>query len=225
MFQKLFDPDNGLMITMAQITDCIFLSMFWVLCSLPVLTVGAATAALYAATVHAYRKKDKHSWSTFFRVFREHLKPALCPTVVFLGAFSALAWGVIRIWNLAVWGEISWAVFCGGALLGAAALGVLSVMFPLLSRFETNFGTLMKNTVLLALANMPRTLALGMVNAIALFLCARFLVPLFLLPALAALIGTLFLEPMFRPYMPEEEIEEEEITEDAEEAFAEEDAV
>jgi hypothetical protein len=30
-------------------------------------------------------------------------------------------------------------------------------------------------------------------------------VPLSFLPALAALIGSLFIEPMFRPYMPKEE--------------------
>ena len=33
MFQKIFNPDNALMITMAQISDCIFLSLFWLLCS------------------------------------------------------------------------------------------------------------------------------------------------------------------------------------------------
>ena len=33
---------------------------------------------------------------------------------------------------------------------------------------------------------------------------AKLVFPLFFLPALIALIGRLFLEPMFKPYMPEE---------------------
>ena len=66
----------------------------------------------------------------------------------------------------------------------------------------------LKNTVLLGLANLPRTLALGFLNAAAVILCVRYVIPLFILPALAALISTLFLEPMFRPYMPEETAEE-----------------
>ena len=65
----------------------------------------------------------------------------------------------------------------------------------------------LKNTVLLGLANLPRTLALGFVNTAAVFLCVRFILPLFFLPALAALLGSLFLEPMFKPYMPAEEPE------------------
>jgi hypothetical protein len=40
-----------------------------------------------------------------------------------------------------------------------------------------------------------------MVNAVSVFLCIRFVFPIFFLPALAALIGTLFIEPMFKPFM------------------------
>ena len=63
---------------------------------------------------------------------------------------------------------------------------------------------LLKNTVFIAMANLPRTLALGFVNAVCTLLCLRYVVPLFFLPALTALISTLFLEPMFKPYMPQE---------------------
>ena len=205
MFQKIFNPDNALMITLAQIGDCMFLSLFWVLCCFPVVTAGAATAALYDATAHTFRRGDKYSWHRFIRTFRAHLKPAFAPTLVFLPLFGLWGWGMIQIWNHAVWGNISWMLFSAGAFLGILVLGILSVMFPLLSRFETGFAQLMKNTVFLALANLPRTLALGFVNAAAVVLCVRFVVPLYFLPALAALVGTLFLEPMFRPYMPKEE--------------------
>ena len=112
---------------------------------------------------------------------------------------------MIRIWNHAVWGDISWMLFSAGGFALTLVLGVLGVIFPLLSRFETGFAQLMKNTLFLALANLPRTLALGFLNMAAVVLCVRFVVPLFFLPALAVLVGTLFLEPMFRPYMPKEE--------------------
>ena len=92
-------------------------------------------------------------------------------------------------------------LFSAGALVGVLVLGILSVLFPMLSRFDNPLGALLKNTVFLALANLPRTLALGMLNAAAVFLCAQYVFPVFFLPALAALLGTLFLEPMFRPYL------------------------
>lgn len=201
MFRKFLNPDNALMITMNQITDCIFLSLFWLLGCFPVVTMGASSAALYDAVVQGYRRGDKHPWQRFLKTFRGNLKAGLLPSLVFLAMFAGLGWGLIRIWNAAAAGTVSWMLFSGVAFIGLLLLGILSVLFPVLSRFENSFGGLLKNTVLLALANLPRTLALGLVNAVSIFLCARYVFPLFFLPALAALIGSLFLEPMFKPYM------------------------
>ena len=49
MSRSIFHPDSALMITLGQITDCIFLSLFWLLGCFPVVTFGASAAALYAA--------------------------------------------------------------------------------------------------------------------------------------------------------------------------------
>jgi len=204
MFRKLFSPDNPLMITMTQITDCIFLSLFWILGCFPVVTVGASFAALYDATYRGFRRGEKHPWQRFLKVFRENWKAGIVPTIVFLGALTLLTKAVIALWNAAVYGTVSWMLFSAGAFVGVLVLGLLSILFPMLSRFEDSAVGLLKNTVLLALANMPKTLALGFVNTVSLLLCVRFIFPLFFLPSLAALIGSLFIEPMFRPYMPKE---------------------
>ena len=39
MFRNLFNPESPLMVTMTQVTDCIFLSLFFVLGCIPVVTV------------------------------------------------------------------------------------------------------------------------------------------------------------------------------------------
>ena len=214
MFRNLFRPDSPLMITMTQITDCIFLSLFWILGCVPVVTVGASFAALYDSTFRSIRKGEKTSWQRFFRTYRKNWKTGILPTLVFLLAMAGLVKGLVTVWNAAVYEEISWMLFSAVALLGVMAVGVLSVLFPMLSRFENSLGSLLKNTVVLALANMPRTLALGLVNAASALLCVRYVYPLFFLPSLAALIGSLFIEPMFKPYMPEEP-EEEDLLEEA----------
>lgn len=205
MFKNLFNPNNSLMITMSWITDCIFLSLFWILGCFPVVTMGASFAALYDAAYRSYRQGDKNGWQRFLQVYRENWKASILPTVVFLVAVYLLGKTFIGLWNSAVAGSLSWTVFSGIAFVGVLILGMLSVLFPMLSRFENSFSALLKNTVLIGLANLPRTLALGILNAVTVFLCVRFVVPVFFLPALAALLGTLFIEPMFKPYMPEEE--------------------
>ena len=124
-----------------------------------------------------------------------------------LGGYTLLCLlgkAMILVWNAAATGAISWMLFSAAAFLGVTILGILSLTFPVLSRFENSLGGLLKNTALLGLANLPRTIGLGIVNAAAMFLCVRFVFPLFFLPALAALISSLLVEPMFRPFLPKE---------------------
>lgn len=204
MARNIFRPDSGLMLTFGQITDCIFLSLFYFLGCVPIVTAGASWAALYDASYRAFRKGDKHSWSRFLHTFKGNFRASLIPNLVFLLIFCLGGRAVIRLWNGAVAGTLSWALFAGGAFLAVLGYGILSVLFPMLSRFENSTGALLKNTLFLALANLPRTLALGMLNAVSLLLCLRFVFPLFFLPSLSTLLGSFFLEPMFKPYLPEE---------------------
>ena len=204
MFRNLFKPDSALMITMSRITDYIFLSLFWMLCCIPVVTIGASTAALYDASFRAFRRNERNAWQRFFRVFRRNWKAGILPTLVFLLAGWGLLKAAVALWNLAVAGTISWMLFAALAFVAVVLLGVLSVLFPVPSRFENSLGGLLKNTLFLALANLPRTAILGAVNAVALFLCARIVVPLFFVPSLAAMLGSYLLEPMFKPYMNDE---------------------
>ena len=205
MFRRFLNPDNALMITMTQITDCIFLSLFFLIGCVPVVTIGASFAALYDATFRGFRKGDKHCWGRFLQVYKTNWKASVVPTLVFLFCISALTKTLIALWNSAVAGNIGWMLFSGLTFVGVLVIGILSVLFPLLSRFENSLSGLLKNTVFLAMANMPRTLALGLLNTVSGLLCAFYVLPLFFLPSLAALIGSLFLEPMFKPYMPSED--------------------
>ena len=205
MFRNLFNPESALMVTMAQVTDCIFLSLFFVLGCIPVVTAGASLTALYDASFRAFRQREKNSWQRFFRVFRQNLKGSLLPTAVLLLVLVCGGWVMIQLWNAAVLEGLSWMVFSAAAFLACTVLGMVSLLFPVLSRFENSAAGLLRNTVLLALANLPRTLCLGILNALAGFLCLKFVVPIFFLPSLAALLGSLFVEPMFKPFLNKEE--------------------
>ena len=205
MFRKILNPDNALMITMTQITDCIFLSIFWLLGCIPVVTVGASFAALYDATYRGFRRGEKHSWGRFWQVYKDSWKPGILPTAVFLAVLTLVIKVLVALWNSAVGGVLPWMLFSGLAFVGILVIGILSVLFPMLSRFENPFPTLLKNTLFLAMANLPRTLALGVLNAASALACAFYVLPLFFLPSLAALIGSVLIEPMFRPFMLKDE--------------------
>ena len=43
----LFDYDSKLFQLLLRVSDLVALSLLWLLCSLPVITIGASTSALY----------------------------------------------------------------------------------------------------------------------------------------------------------------------------------
>lgn len=206
MFRNLLKPDSGLMIALTQLTDAIFLSLFWILGCFPVVTLGASCAALYDAAFRGFRRGEKHSWQRFAHVFRENWKAGIVPTLVFLILFFLLFKAMVGLWNAAALGKINWGLFAAGAFVGILALGILSLLFPLLSRFENTTAMQLKNTLVLGVANLPRTLGLGVIQGAAIILCARYIIPLFFLPALAALASSLLIEPIFKPFIPEEPV-------------------
>ena len=203
MFRNLFNPESNLMVTMSWITDCIFLSLFWILGCLPLITFGGVSAALYDATYRGFRKGDKHCWSRFLKVFRENWKQGIAPGILYLVVFFGLGRFLIGMWNGAVYGEISWMAFSAVSFGIVLLLGELNLMMPILSRFENSLAGLLRNTALVAMANLPGTLAVGMVSAAGVVLSIRFVFPVFFLPSLCSLISSFAIEPMFRPYMKE----------------------
>ena len=208
MSKNLFRPDSQLMITMSNITDCIFLSLFWLLCCIPVITVGAAFAALYDATFRALRQGEKNSWKRFLHVLRTNWKAGILPGFVVGLVTMIVGLGLIQFWNGAATGNISMLVFAAVAFLAVLVLGIVSLVFPILSRFENGGFSILRNAFLLGLANLPRTLVLGIVNAVTIFLCLVYVFPLFFLPSLACLLGSWLIEPMFEPFMEEDEAAE-----------------
>ena len=203
MFRKLFAPDSDLMIVMTWITDGIFLSVFWILGCSAIVTIGTSSAALYDATYRAFRRKHKHSWQRFWRVWLDNVKSGIVPGLFVVAAMIAIAWVLIRVWNNAVL-QGGWMLFAAVALVAVILLGALSVVLPMVSRFQNTALRTLGNAFAVALANLPRTFLLGILQAITIVVCVYFVVPVVFLPALTALISSLFVEPMFKPYLPED---------------------
>lgn len=91
----LFRLDGPLMTVMSQITDCIFLSLFFLRGCIPVVTTGTAFAALYDTAFRGIRDGEKNSWQRFLHTFRQNWKAGIVPTILFLLLMTAVGYGMI----------------------------------------------------------------------------------------------------------------------------------
>lgn len=209
MFHSLFNPENTFWRWMAGLADILVLSVLWLLCSVPVVTVGAATAALYDACARGMRGGRGDAWRRFFHTFRAELKTATIACAIWEALLLVLFWVLRRLWAAALAGV------SGAAMLGAAYLVVMLIpvgafcwMFPILSRFTFRVGGLLWTSIQISLAHLPSTVVIVVFAAAAWICSTRLLVPMVVMPCLTALFWSLPMEQVFRRYMPEEPADE-----------------
>lgn len=198
-----FDPQKGIWPFFGKVADLLGLSLLWIVCSLPVVTMGAATAALYDSVSHCLRKGENGPMARFLSSFKKELMTATIAHLLWGAVIAAL---VAVVWYLR--GQM--AVFEGlpAAALEAVWFLVLLIpvgcwcwMFPLLSRFTFSSTHLISTGLRFTFAYLPRTLAVVIVFMAGLTFTLWLFLPILIVPALVVLVWTYLMEPAFQKYM------------------------
>ena len=74
---RLFEIDGKLFHAMSKIADLVTLNLLWLICCLPVVTIGASTSALYCVTLKMAGNEDTYVCSSFFHSLKENMKQSL----------------------------------------------------------------------------------------------------------------------------------------------------
>lgn len=160
--RKIFDPENPFMQTLSRLTDLMILSICWSVCSVPIVTIGPATAALYYVVLKMVEESESSIFRSFFRSFRRNLRQGVLLTLIVGLIAGLLIWNREILMNFAPdWGNVARILYW---VLGAVLVMGGSFLFPLLARYEnTVLGTL-RNAFLMAFAYLPRGIAMGILN-------------------------------------------------------------
>lgn len=205
-----FNYDNKFMTVLGKMCDCMVLSILWCICSIPIVTVGASTTALYYAVNKSVRHSRGYAYKEFFRAFKSNFKQS---TIVWLINLGLLLFGAYDCYLLYQLRETM-----SGAKIIAIVIVALMVflsiwmlyVYPYMARFALPTKALMKNCVIIALVNFGWSLLLLVLFVIAV-VAFVFLPPIALfLPVIYMVLANRILEKVFRKYMSDEDIEAEE---------------
>ena len=169
---KLFDYEAPFWRFMSRVADLVVVNAYWLICSLPVVTIGASTSALYCVTLHMVRGEGGGVTRMFFSAFKQNLRQGLA---LFFILLLPVVLVVYEVW-LYVSGAVEqtlWmsVVFCMPAILVALITGYV---YPLLAQFDNSIKNTLKNACLLAIGSLPYSLVMAALNLlpVALFLFA-----------------------------------------------------
>ncbi len=202
---NLFNYEGGIMKSLSKFTDCITLSLLFLVSCIPIFTVGTAATAMYHTAYKVLRYDQGYVFRDYVSAFRDNFKqtvPVWLLTML-MGAVLGIDWYVMGFLEKK---ESAFEIFMIASAVGLCLLFAwTSYLFPYMARFENTRKQSMKNAVLMAIAHLPMTLLILALTAVTVVMFS--MMPLFIgiLPAVYAWIQSYILERVFRRYMTEEE--------------------
>ena len=134
------------------------------LCCIPVITIGAATTALYYNTLKMAENRTGYVWKEFGKSFKQNFKQATIIWLILLIAASVLIADILLLSNF---GEAMSSVLALTILVIGVFLIIIGIyVFPLLARFDNTVFKSMKNALIIAIRHLPSTIAIVMIHSI-----------------------------------------------------------
>ena len=200
MGRRFFNPETGIWRFFSWLGEIVSLSLLWTLCSIPVVTLGAASTALYDAVAHNMRRKESDMFQRFFGTFRRELKPG-CLTTLLWGAVAGLLFFLYRaLAGAGPDGRVVTAYSVVFLLLLYLLLCVLSWVFPILSRFTFGFAALNRTALRIALGNILRSALMALLTGLGIAAFSQNYFFVFFVPGLIAWLSSFLIEPVFEKY-------------------------
>lgn len=120
--------DNKFLQAMSDAFDAVWLAFLWMLCSLPIVTMGAAATAVFSVHLGVDRQTGSVTLR-FFRAFRANIRQTLCIQLILLAAAGVLAADVYICWSGEMPEAVQTVTRMTTLLLAIVTLGVMSCIY------------------------------------------------------------------------------------------------
>lgn len=149
----LFHPDNPVIRFMIKLGYIWWLNILWLLCSLPIITIGASFTALNYSCMKLH-KEEGYLTENFFRSFKENFGQSTILWLIYL-IIGAVIGADLIFWNSSGRCKIVWALMVA---LGILYLISISYVFAIQSKFKNSIKKTIYYSVLLPFHNVKETI-------------------------------------------------------------------
>lgn len=156
--------DNIIVRGLFRICDLLLLNILWIICSIPVITIGASTTALYSVTLKMVVSEEGYIVWDFRKAFVENFKQ------------STVIWGILlftgcfMIIDFVIMSKISGVL----KILGMICLGMATLfyimevifIFPLVAKFKNTTVNMLKNGLLIPISRLGLAFIVMMITGV-----------------------------------------------------------
>ena len=193
--KELFSLDGKLYKYCTFLCDILVLTLLWTVCSIPLITIGASTTAMYYVLTRLLSGREGYISKDFFKSFRQNFIQATFLTLLIFGAAWLIYFNIANLQK-------------GSLLLGVQfvlcyeLIIVIIYIFPVLSRFNMKSFQLIQTCIFMANRHLLTTITCFVLFISFIALC---MYQPFLIVVAAGFYGwltSLMLMKLFRKYLP-----------------------
>lgn len=159
---RFFDSDSWFMDLVSRFSSLAVLNLLFLFTCIPIFTIGAALTAMYDVVFRMDSGREGKPTITYLRAFRANFRQSTPIWLLFLVLIAASCGNAVIFSG---WGTIlGHALFVIAVVILINTILVMGYVFPLLSQFDNTKTNTLKNSLLLSIANLPRTLVIAVIN-------------------------------------------------------------
>lgn len=210
---NFFSVEGPLFSGLDRMADLFWLNILFLICCIPVVTIGASTTALYYVTLKMVKNEESHITKSFFRAFKDNFRQS---TVIWLIAmliggilfadYSIMSGAWIDMSSMpGIFRKIMLVILLIAVVLCAI---ILRYVFPLLARFDNTIKNTIRNALLIGIRHLPFTglllLIVAAAAAIFYYIPTLRIAYIIIMFSLVAFLSSFIFVKIFSYYMPEE---------------------
>ena len=160
---RFFSVDSPLYKFISRFWDVLRLNFLWIVFSLPIVTIGAATVAVFSVTLKMSENSEGYIVKQFVQAFKENLKQG-----IFLG-LMLLALCYLAYLNMEFFNKIEnnpiYFLFAA-IIIMLAGMIYFTYAFAICARYENTIINILKNSAAISMKYFGRTVLLWIVIAL-----------------------------------------------------------
>lgn len=162
---NFFNYESKFFQALEAIANIVILNFLFIVCCIPVVTIGASITATYSVAMSIVDDKDPYILREFIKRFKENFKQStfVWIIVLFIGVFIAADFYICSL----IASNMINMVFKFILTLMSIVLGFVVVYaFPLISKFENSVKNTLVNSILISIQNLPYTILMLIISAL-----------------------------------------------------------
>lgn len=205
----MFHIENRFFSVINKVVDAFVVNLLWLLCSFPVVTMGAATTAFYYAVHKSIRRNRGYAWREFFRSFFREIRQATGLWFLFVALYLILGFDFYITYGMAKAGRPGGKLALVFLILIALTTMWWQYVFAYVARFSGTSKDVLRLTLFYSVSNLPQTILAFLVIWAASYILYRFPAAIFFVPVMSMIIINDIIEKVFKKYMTPEQLKEE----------------